>query len=186
MLLRDVPYYEQKLHYTCGPASLKMVLEYLGTEAHRDILRRIAESDEHVGTNYRGMIRAVRYHGHRCFVRKNASPRDMHYFLRMNLPVVINWYIDAEKTGHFSVVVGLSKGYITINDPAHGPRVRMKLERFLEVWHDTTGRNRNWMMVVLPKRIRIKVPAGKIYKPRPIPSHKDRSADSMKGKRFIV
>lgn len=76
---------------------------------------RSSEPEDGAGVS---VIRAVRCHGHRCFVCKNASIEDMRYFLTMNLPVVINWYVDAEATGHFSVVVGLSKHYITINDPA--------------------------------------------------------------------
>ncbi len=166
MLLKDVPHYYQKYIYTCGPASLKMVLGYLGTSSHRDVLRKMANSSEDTGTNYSGMIEAVRLHNHRCFVKKGATLDDVRYFLEMNLPVIVNLYLDKEKVGHFSVVVGLSDKFITLNDPAQGERIRMRNDKFVDHWHDTTKKNRNWMMVVLPKRIKIKTPSGRIFKPK--------------------
>jgi predicted double-glycine peptidase len=165
MLLKDVPYYAQKRDYTCGPACLKMVLDYLGVESHQEILGRMAQSNEDVGTNYQGMVDAVRFHYRRSFVKKGASIEDIRHFLDMHLPIIVNWYLNKEKVGHFSVVVGISDKFITLNDPFNGERIRKSIDKFLEVWHDSTGRNWNWMMVVFPKRIRVKTPPGRIYYP---------------------
>jgi len=60
----------------CGPASLKMVMNYYGVSVSEKEIARVAGSTRERGTSIRGLIRAARRFGFKAIFRKDASLKD--------------------------------------------------------------------------------------------------------------
>ncbi|MEK7505640.1 MAG: peptidase C39 family protein [Patescibacteria group bacterium] len=153
----DVPFYKQDTDYTCGPASLQMVMDFLGEFRSEKKLAKEANTLSTRGTKHGGLMEAVSKEGFYSYVNKNSNVEEIKHFLKMGLPVIVD--ITAEKEGHYAVAVGFKDGKIILNDPWYGKGVKKPEKEFMENWHDENFRN--WIMVISDKDFNL----GKQYKP---------------------
>ncbi|MEK6893462.1 MAG: peptidase C39 family protein [Nanoarchaeota archaeon] len=79
--MNKVPYYHQHTEYSCGPASLSMVLEFFGVEEREEKLRKLEHTTRKDGTKHRYMILCARKEGFYCYVHQHASLEVLRYFL---------------------------------------------------------------------------------------------------------
>ncbi len=100
----------------CGPASLKMVMDYYGLSVSEKEIARVAGSSRERGTSIKGLIRAAEHFGFKTILKKDASLRDLEYFVNKKIPVIVDWF-DREE-GHYSVVVDITKRKVVLMDPA--------------------------------------------------------------------
>lgn len=127
----------------CGPASLKMVLDYYGVSVSEAELAKIAGGSREKGTSREGLIKAAKHFGFYVFLKKNSTLDDLRYFVKRKIPVIIDWFF--EDDGHYSVVVDIDKKNIVLMDPTlrkilvYIRRRKMPLEKFLRVWFDFPG-----------------------------------------------
>jgi len=150
-----IPYHHQKNCYFCGPTSLKMVLERLGVKRTEDKIAGLAGTNEEVGTTHHGMIDACKRLGFSCFVHEKSSLRNVMSFLKIGLPVIVNWTDYKSDTGHYSVVSEVRKGNIIFCDPWYGPGYAVQRDTFEEYWNDSLRKGYHWIMVVLPRNANI-------------------------------
>lgn len=131
----------------CGPASLKMVLDYYGIKKSESDLARLCRAYKTNGVEAEDIERAAEGLGLKAVIKNKANFSDIQKYLDKGVPVIVDWftggrndYPDSEVAdGHYSVVVGLDKKHIYLQDPEIG-RIR-KIERndFLKVWFDFKG-----------------------------------------------
>ncbi len=127
----------------CGPASLKMVLDYYGVSASEQELAKLTGSSKEKGTSIEGLIKAVKHFGFNVFVKENSTLNDLKYFIKRNIPVIVDWF--AEDDGHYSVVVDINKKNVVLMDPAlrkilvYIRRRKFSPETFQRVWFDFPG-----------------------------------------------
>jgi len=119
---------------TCGPRSLKMILDFLGrkyrgkpyTEKH---LAELSECGDE-GTEHAKLIAAAKAVGANVFVKEHGTVDELrHFILKERLPVLVGWWAGPERTmdeiqadngvdeGHFSVAMHLTKSQIWLADP---------------------------------------------------------------------
>ncbi len=115
-------------HTACGPASLKMLLDYYGQEASLDAL--IRECGVSItGCSGADMLRAGRAHG----LDMTAWSMSADELLRQDRPAVIHW-----RGTHWAVFCGVdADGRPAICNPSRG-RYRMSREQFAG-WYSGTA-----------------------------------------------
>ncbi len=128
----------------CGPASLKMVMDYYGVSVSEAEIAKIAGATKEKGTSINGLIKAAKHFGFRAFFKKNSSLDDLNYFMKRKIPVIVDWFF--EDDGHYSVVVDVDKDNVILMDPAlrklliYIRRRKFSKETFLRIWFDFPGK----------------------------------------------
>ena len=155
MRLLKVKHYRQKPSF-CGPASLKILFSFFGIEETEARLGRLVGCTLKDGTTHEAMVEAAKDFGFRVTAKGGAGYADLDYWInKRRLPVIVGWF--SEWDDHYSVVIGLTKDHVILDDPEEDGPVR-RLERwfFRNVWFDFLGKNNDrvcwgWMMVIEPK-----------------------------------
>lgn len=154
MTLR-VPYYHQKTEYTCGPASLKMVLSYFHVVHSEKYLSRRLRTNKDIGSRHLMMRKAAVKQGFYCYVNDEALWEELEYFIRRKLPVIVNYVESDTNESHYAVVSGVSPKRIILADPWLGKDFRLSKLSFLKRWHSQNNDHRHWLMVISLEDIRL-------------------------------
>jgi len=132
----------------CGPASLKMVFDYYGLRASETELARACLTDKKNGVSDKDIKRVAERFGFKVVIKNNSSFADIEKWLDKGAPVIVDWFTKGRRDypesavadGHYSVVVGLDKNYIYLQDPEIGRLRKLKRLDFLRVWFDFKGK----------------------------------------------
>ncbi len=157
-----VPYFKQKKDYTCGPASLKMVLRFFGMNEREDAISRNVKTNEN-GTRHMPIINFARKKGFYCFVHEGSGMNHIKHFIDQGLPVIVNYIEPSSNEGHYSVVVGYNDNSVIMRDPWNGKEFKVNKDSFIERWHDSHKGYKcsRWILVLSKKEFDI----GKKYNP---------------------
>ena len=129
--------FRQKTGY-CGPASLKMVLDYYGVEKSEKDLAELTDCTMEVGVEGEKLVEVAKRLGLAGQIKDDASLDDIrHFVLEKQVPVIVDWF--DEDDGHYSVVVDIDDTHIYFVDPSIGMVRTMALEKFWRVWFDFPG-----------------------------------------------
>jgi ABC-type bacteriocin/lantibiotic exporter with double-glycine peptidase domain len=158
--------YQQKKPSFCGPAVLKIVMDYYGVFAEEEELAKLANTHETWGTSIDGMVSAAKHFGFDVFYKEDASINDLkNYVLEKNQPVIVRWFF--EDTGHYSIVADITGKNIVMADPLSkifslAKKRIIPIEKFSKIWFDLAESERrialprelvkNFMMVLIPKK----------------------------------
>lgn len=159
----DLKPYHQKPSL-CGPASLKMVMDYYSVSASEDELAKIAGSTLEDGTTIEGMIKAARHFGFKVLKKEKASINDIKGLINKGTPVIVRWFFD--DWGHYSVVVDINKKKVVLMDPIlkkfliFVKKRVIPIEKFMHIWFDYDGQflekkedvSIRPMLVLIPKK----------------------------------
>ena len=118
----------------CGPAALKIVLDYYGFKISEARLAKIIMAKRKTGTKPRQMTEGLKFLGYHGFWKENGKIKDLEYFIKLGLPIIVNWFSCLE--GHYSVVVGLEKGNIVLMDPEIAKARKVPVKVFEKIWWD--------------------------------------------------
>jgi predicted double-glycine peptidase len=146
-MLKVKPFQETLDADMCGPASLKIVLEYYGVDKSEDELAQLCKAKKGLGTDDRGIKAAAEKLGFKVKIKNNSSFKDIENWLKKGVPVIVDWFTrgrnDYPKSetadGHYSVVIGLDDESIYLQDPEIGKIRKIKRHDFMQVWFDFTG-----------------------------------------------
>ena len=146
--LLPVKPYRENFHGGCGPASLKMVLDYYGIKKLEKEIFKLCKTRKDTGTPAENIKKAAESFGLKVKIKDNSSFKDIEYWLGRKVPVIVDWFtrgrIDYDESevadGHYSVVAGLDKKYIYLQDPELGGLRKIKKEDFMIVWFDFKGK----------------------------------------------
>ncbi len=144
--LLNVTAYEQKSKGYCGPACLKMVLEYYGIVKDEEELAELAECTPQYGVSGEGLLEAGQYYGLEGKIQDNSSLEDLRdLVMDQKIPVIVDWFalmLDEKgyyADGHYSVVVGLDTRKVYFIDPEIGQLRSLKRSVFRRLWFDFYG-----------------------------------------------
>jgi len=122
----------------CGPASLKIVMDYYGVSVSEAEIAKAAKATKERGVSAKGLIRAAKYFGFKAIFKKNSSLRDLEYFVEKRMPVIVDWF--SEDDGHYSVVTDINNRNVVLLDPALGGKKVFSRETFFRIWFDFPGK----------------------------------------------
>lgn len=121
----------------CGPACMKMVLDYYGISIEEQELAKMVNHTYELGCTNEAMEQAFQRLGFKVFYKTNATIEDLDLFTSLNMPVIVDWFPEGE--GHSSIVLGVSSGCVLIQDPLEYHGKAIKKEDFNRCWFDFTG-----------------------------------------------
>ncbi|MDP2736112.1 MAG: cysteine peptidase family C39 domain-containing protein [bacterium] len=145
--LKVKPFRQKPGESTCGPASLKIVLDYYGIHASEKELARLAKTTKRLGTGLKGLVKAAKKSGLKTSVKDNSSFLDVERWLKQGVPPIVDWFTRGRKDysdseiadGHYSVVCGIDAKHIYLQDPELGGVRKMAKNDFKRVWFDFPG-----------------------------------------------
>lgn len=121
----------------CGPACLKMVLEYFGTHKTEKELAKLAKASPAHGTTAEQLIKTAKQLGFNAFKKDFSSLKEIKKYVDKKIPVIVDWFSGDD--GHYSVVVGIDKKYIHLQDPDLNKINKIDLVTFQRIWFDFKG-----------------------------------------------
>ncbi len=147
-ILNVKPFQETLRKEYCGPASLKIVLDYYGIKKSEKELARLCKVNKDLGTSAEKILSAARKMGLKTAVKNNSTFSDIERWINKNVPVIVNWFTRGRRNysdsdiadGHYSVVVGLDSKFIYLQDPEIGKIRKLTRDDFQKVWFDFSGR----------------------------------------------
>ena len=150
-----VPYFKQNRDFTCGPACLRMVLEYFGVEQDEVTLAILCGTNL-AGTGLAEIAEAAQRLGLEADWKINASLQDIKDALKKNIPVMamidarVLHHTDAPFVlGHAVVIVAYLKSEIYFHDPLIGEDQRASVSVFSGAW---TNMRKGMVIVWKPKK----------------------------------
>lgn len=144
----NVQPFQETLHADmCGPASLKIVLDYYGLGKTEKEVAGMATIVEGIGWCDKDIANTAQSLGFKVEIKNESSFKDIEKWLGKGVPIIVDWFsrgrqdYDNSETsdGHYSVVIGLDDKYIYLQDPEIGGERKIKQEDFMRVWFDFTG-----------------------------------------------
>src|SRR3989344_8068642 len=163
-LLQVKPFQETLHGGYCGPGSLKIVLDYYGVrKSEREIAKRCGR-DSKLGTNDMSIKKAAKSYDFKVVVKNKANFTDIQEWLNKEVPVIVNWFTRGRKDynnsevpdGHYSVVIGLDRENIYLQDPEIGAMRTINRDDFLRVWFDfKKERITSWKDMIIRQMIAI-------------------------------
>ena len=144
-ILLNTPNFKQSWAL-CGPACLRIVASYFGIEIGEWRLIQVCRSSKITGTTGTNLVKGARELGFHAEIIDGADFKVIAKWLRNGIPVIVDWMSINEDSrtkghvvaGHYSVVCGLNRDSIVLEDPAIGRRRAIPRHRFLNVWFDFT------------------------------------------------
>lgn len=123
----------------CGPASLKMVLDYFGVKKSEKELAKLSGATKEKGVEAENLLKAAQKLGLEGFIKDFSEIPDIKkYVLQKKIPLIVDWFSQDE--GHYSVIVGINNKDIYLQDPEWGKIRKLKINDFKRIWFDFPGK----------------------------------------------
>ncbi|MEW6374741.1 MAG: C39 family peptidase [Thermodesulfobacteriota bacterium] len=134
----EVPYFKQEKSTTCGPACIRMVLEYNGIRLSEKELEDIFETSW-LGNTCEELASEVEKLGLLSEVVENFTMETLKETLNRGIPVIALLdpavlYGGLQGFGHFVIIIGLEQNVIYYHDPDMGIELVKDVQLFFTVW----------------------------------------------------
>jgi ABC-type bacteriocin/lantibiotic exporter with double-glycine peptidase domain len=125
--------FTQKTSTDCGPACVKMVLNYYKIKYnYREILKG-TKCTEDEGISGRTLAKFLRSKGIKSEYREYVTYDQVKEMVDNGHPVIVAWF-SPTPGNHWSVMTYAGKNKITLQDPTTGKKRHMTVEEFDRVW----------------------------------------------------
>jgi predicted double-glycine peptidase len=131
------PVDQQEGRGSCGPACLKIILDYYKIRTTEKELIKLLKTTPEYGTKGSAFGAAAKHFKLSAAVHDNATLKDIKKYLNKKIPVIVAWFSGVDT--HYSVVVGMDSENIYLQDPELGHLRAMHRTWFNRVWFDFWG-----------------------------------------------
>lgn len=135
--MMQIPFYKQETGYTCGAASMRMVLEYFGVKRSESQIAKLMKTNKVRGTWLRYFPRIAEKYKLNYVVKRNASIADLRRLHKKGYAIIVCYSpgrTDDYTTDHYSVVNSINAESIHLLDPYSGPKQKYSLTYFKKMW----------------------------------------------------
>jgi predicted double-glycine peptidase len=147
ILLKVKPFQETLHADMCGPASLKIVLDYYGVHKTEKELAELTKVIPCLGVDDKSIADVARSLHFKVTIKNKSTFADVEKWLGKGVPVIVDWFTRGRQDydnsevpdGHYSVVIGLDDKYIYLQDPEIGGQRKITHNDFMRVWFDFTS-----------------------------------------------
>lgn len=120
----------------CGPACLKMVLDYYGVQVSEEELAKEMNHTYEYGCTNEDIVNTARNYGFICSSSVYTGFKDIEWAIENNIPVIVDWFSGDIPDGHSSIIIGIDDENIYLQDPLYEEPRTIKKEDFYRVWFD--------------------------------------------------
>ncbi len=144
----NIPFYEQETDWTCGPASMRMVLDALGIKKSEKQLIKLLRTNKQVGTWNESFPCLAEKYKLNYVAERNSTLSSLRNYLRKGYLLIVSYYLPKDKVSHYSVVKKISRGFIYFLDPFQGPSHKYKINQFIKLWNKKSEHDeeRRWFI----------------------------------------
>jgi predicted double-glycine peptidase len=152
----EVPFVEQ-VKSGCGSAAIAMVVQYWARQNHAldaaaadaERINQFLPATSAKGIQGQALKNYLEERGFDVFVF-SGELRDLEHHFEKGRPVVVCFGLKGPRGPlHYSVVAGIDRDSVRLNDPARGKLIREDLGRFQAAWK-VTG---NWALLAVPRHV---------------------------------
>ena len=118
----------------CGPACLKMVLEYYGIKKSEAELAKLSKANPAKGTTAQNLVAAAKKLGFIAFYKDFSTIKEIKKYIDKKIPVIVDWFSGDD--GHYCAVAGIDNKFIYLQDPDLNKINKIDLVTFQRVWFD--------------------------------------------------
>ncbi len=119
----------------CGPASLKMVLDFYDVIKTEKELAELTHCTSDTGTTSEMLVEAAKSLGLSAVQKDSTELEELRSLVvDQETPVIVAWF--SVDDGHYSVVVDMDNENIYLQDPSLGSLRSMRLDTFKRLWFD--------------------------------------------------
>lgn len=134
----EVPYFKQEKSTTCGPACIRMVLDYNGIRLSEKELEEIFETSW-LGNTCEELASGVEKLGFLSEVVENFTLESLKETLNREMPVIALLdpavlYGGLQGFGHFVIIIGLEQNVIYYHDSDMGMELAKDVQSFFISW----------------------------------------------------
>jgi predicted double-glycine peptidase len=147
-MLLQLQHIAQPDDYTCGPASIAMVLQYMGQPVAYERITELCRAHPERGTENDHMVEAIEALGLVPTCITEGGIADLRNALNQDQPIIINYLNPRSGRGHFAVVIGLDDEHVILADPKNGHGFRLTQADLQSRWHNNDKTIFGWMMTV--------------------------------------
>jgi ABC-type bacteriocin/lantibiotic exporter with double-glycine peptidase domain len=126
---------KQKDASSCGPASIKMVVNYFNLPISLNKIDKISGYKKKDGLYNKDLIKTLKVLGLKTKVKINSTWDDLIRFNKPNNVIIVTWMLRGY-IGHFSVVEKVTAKDICLAEPESGKIIRLNKMVFLRLWFD--------------------------------------------------
>ncbi len=160
----DVPFFKQDTAYSCGAASVQMMLAYFGIHRSEHALMDRLHTDRLYGTHHRALLEVFAHEGLYTYVNESALLDELRFFIHERmLPCLVHYIEPDADEGHYAVVVGVDYRHVTLNDPWNGPAFLLTVHEFESRWHNERNEFSHWFLTASKDTFQL----GRQYVPAP-------------------
>lgn len=128
------PFHKQEKKYTCGAASMRMVLEKVGVKKSEKQVEKLLRTNKIRGTWHKNFPRLVERYRLNYTCMRNATINDLKEYYQGGFTIILCYFISSEKVDHYSLLKKIDNKYIYLWDPWFGPEHKYSLSQFKKVW----------------------------------------------------
>jgi len=130
--------YRQSVVWTCGPAAMKIVLDYLRWPVSEPYLVKLTKCTPKKGTTPQEIVEAAKKMNFNAYHKVGMTADEVKDLIKKGNPVIANFqYKHKFGEGHYSVIVGFNDEYFILSDPAEKAGYRMvKIKDFIDQWYE--------------------------------------------------
>lgn len=160
IVLRDKKYFvlpvgthRQNHPWTCGPAALKIVADYLRYPVRESYVSRLCKATPKKGADPADMIGAAEKLGFTAKNFFNLTHAEVVYLLNDGNPVIANYqYTPEYGEGHYAVIIGYGKDFYILSDPAsdNGYEI-VSIKKFHKNWYELEDKTKGQGIVISNK-----------------------------------
>lgn len=143
-----IPYFKQQKDWWCGPAVMQMALASFGVKKTQvQLTCELKTKKDDIGTKNKNMLNIAKSYLPKSqkFQRKRFT--ELRKNLARNHVIILSYFYEPDKTGHFAIVKKITRTRICLLDPEAGPNKSYGLKHFKKIWHDNEG-TRGWFLVI--------------------------------------
>ena len=134
----EVPYFKQEKSTTCGPACVRMVLDYNGIRLSEKELEDIFETSW-LGNTCEELASGVEKLGFLSEVVENFTLESLKETLNKGMPIIALLdpavlYGGLQGFGHFVIIIGFEQNVIYYHDPDMGLELTKDVQSFFTAW----------------------------------------------------
>lgn len=134
----------------CGPASLRMVLDFYGIKkTEKEVANIIGATKDGCSTDK--VVSAIKKLGFKVEYKVGSNISELEKVTNKGIPVIIYW--TRHGGGHFSVIYGVKNNRVYIADPRMKRKISLDLKTFLPIWDDPDTKDEREVIFFIDNKV---------------------------------
>lgn len=145
-----ISYFKQETSYTCGPASLRMVLDSFYIKQTEKQISKITKANDKEGIWFKDLAKAVLKYNLSYIEKDNSAIKELKRLLKQKYRIIVCFFDKKQNAFHYSVIKKIDERRIFLYDPWNGPNKSYSIKYFNTIWKSNDKlRKDKWFIAII-------------------------------------